>query len=400
MNRWWWAGALAICWGFYWVQHLLFLEWPFSLPHEATLQVHLRGFAITNLVMAGLAILYLPAMWGFKTDRSTSRFRKVIVGLVVLVFAGIQMATWRQYFRSADVMIEDVGQTSMAADWALGEGKNPYAIAVDPPGGTGRFVGYKYLPVTLGVYALPAMLTHHAGQGVVTANLVLSVLTAMVLVWVVGKEVSLDAGLLCAALYFMSEIVSTELVVHGNNDIIPMLLIMLALGNGERRLFCGVLLGLSISSKSLPGLLWIPILLVPKGNKRYWWGILMGLVPCLPFLVWGPGEMFDNVVTYVVTKPWHFSAPLYGMPGWVRTGAEVVVAGVWIGAGLFALRHELDVIRRCAIAGVMTLMFELASPTVHQNYFVWWYVPLCVVTAAFVFNPGVYGWIGRRGTTE
>jgi hypothetical protein len=36
---------------------------------------------------------------------------------------------------------------------------------------------------------------------------------------------------------------------------------------------------------------------------------------------------------------------------------------------------------------------QLASPTIHQNYFLWWFTPLCVVVTAFIFSPITYEWM-------
>jgi hypothetical protein len=30
----------------------------------------------------------------------------------------------------------------------------------------------------------------------------------------------------------------------------------------------------------------------------------------------------------------------------------------------------------------------------HQNYFIWWFMPLCVVVTEFMFSPITYEWIG------
>jgi len=141
-------------------------------------------------------------------------------------------------------------------------------------------------------------------------------------------------------------------------------------------------------------------LLLPRGNKRFAAGVGVGLIPCLPFLIWGPGAMIDNVIIFVLGKPWHPSAPLYYSSTFVRGVAQAAVAAVWGAVGIYACREKLDGIRRCALAAGLTLAFELASPMVHQNYFVWWHAPLCVVVAGVMFSPASYGWIGQRSRAE
>lgn len=398
VNRWWYASALAMVYCFYWVFHLLFTQWWFTLPHDQGPGPIIRAERLTNGTMAALLGVTMLAMRSRRVDRAASRGRRAILLAVLVVFLGFHVANWTEHRRAAGVLVEDVGRTTIAADHLLLQGKNPYAAPVDPQGGSPpstRFDGYKYLPVTMGVYFPSAMLFSNGSQAIVATNLVLSLMAALALGVCVRKEISLDAALLCATLFFMSEVVSYEEVVFGSNDVVPMLLATAALCNLERRFVCGVLVGLAIAAKPLPGVLWIPILLTPRGTKGCAAGIGVGLLPCLPFLLWNPVAMIDNTLLFASSRGWAPAAALYHAPAAVRIAAQLAVIGVYLAVGLRNWSAPASLIRRCCYAAVLSLGLELAAPFVHQNYFIWWYMPLCAAVTGMIFNPATYEWIGR-----
>jgi hypothetical protein len=400
VNRWWYAGALAMGWAFYWVFHALFLEWGFNLRDTGSFQSLVFGARYTNATLAALLIFSLLAMRSRRLDRAGSRGRKAALLIVFLIFSLLFVQTWKQYRRSAWFLVEDVGRTTIAADRALLRGINPYAAPIDRTDvrmGAMRFDGYKYLPVTMAAYLPGALAIRQPSEAVVATNLVLGFLAAAALAAVAWREISLDAAICAAALMFMSEIIVFELVVFGSNDVVPMLLLTLALCFVESRFACGLLVGLSISAKLVPGLLWIPILLTPRAPRRYAAGVLAGLIPCLPFFLWGPGDMTKNIIIFLAARHWEMTAPLYSTPPLVRAAAQGVVAAFWLAIAIRSARIPMNRIHRCAWAAALTLAFQLAAPNMHQNYFIWWHMPVCVLATSLIFNPAGYEWIGRVG---
>jgi hypothetical protein len=164
----------------------------------------------------------------------------------------------------------------------------------------------------------------------------------------------------------------------------------------NRPLVCGLLVGLAIAAKPLPGLLWVPVLLTPANPRRYFAGIALGLLPCIPFLVWHPWAMIKNTLLFAATRQWHMAAALYHAPGFVRTAAQLVVISAGLLIALRAATGPLSIVSRCACAAGLALALELSAPIMHQNYFIWWYLPMCAVFTAIVFDPSVYAFLARK----
>jgi hypothetical protein len=97
-----------------------------------------------------------------------------------------------------------------------------------------------------------------------------------------------------------------------------------------------------------------------------------------------------------MTWPRQMVSVLYNAPHWIQTGAQAAVAGAFVLFAFFAWRIEMPPIRRCMFAAALILSFQLASPLLHQNYFIWWYMPICVSVTALAFNPACYEWISSR----
>jgi hypothetical protein len=395
VNPRWYASALALAYAFFWVFHLLYIEWWFMLPHDQGAGPIVRGEITTKVTLVFLFLLSLLALKPFRLDRSASRRRQLILTTVLLIFFGLHAAIWKQHQRAAGFFVEDVGKMTIAADRLVLHGKNPYAADVNPQtiSSTLHFDGYKYLPVTMAAYLPAATIGTDGDRGIVTTNLLLSILAALGLALCVRKAISTDAAILCAILFFIPEVISYEEVVFGSNDIVPMLLVIWALYNLERRFVCGLLVGLAISAKFLPGLLWIPLLITPHGHRRYAAGVATGLAVCLPFLLWDPHALLANTILFISARPWQPSALLYPAPEAVRTLAMLCIVGLYLFIARRACRGPMDTIRRCVYAAILALSLELASPTVHQNYFIWWFMPFCVAATAFVFSPITYEWM-------
>jgi hypothetical protein len=395
VNPRWYAAALVLVYSFYWIFQLLYIEWWFTLPHDRGPGPILRGEITTKAILIFLFLVSLAGLKPRRLDRAASRARQAILLLVLTIFLAFHVATWKQHLRSAGFFVEDVGKMSIAADRLLVHGVNPYAAAVNPQtiSPTLRFDGYKYLPVTLAAYLPAALIAANGDRGIVTTNLILSILAAAALAACARKAISLDAALLCAILFFMPQVNSFEQVVFGSNDIVPMLLVTWAMYNLQRRFICGLLVGLAVSAKFLPGLLWIPLLMTPGLAKRYWAGIAAGLAVCVPFLLWNPHAFISNVLLFIAARPWQPSALLYPAPRFVRILAMLCVAGLYALIARHARTEPICILRRCAYASVLTLAVQLASPTIHQNYFLWWFTPLCVVVTAFIFSPITYEWM-------
>jgi hypothetical protein len=400
INAWWYAIALVLAWVFYQVFQILFWQWPTNLPIDQGPGPFIRAKWIENGVMAALAVaslIFLPG--GQRLDRSRGRLRQMIIFAVFIVFFAMHVDRWRVNQRSAWLWVEDVGSITVEGDRALFHGLNPYVANVNPvdyyvvdP----RLHGYKYFPVMMAAYAPAVALEPDGGKAILLANMIFSVIAAAVLFACAGRWISVDAGLLCGTLFFMSRLISEELVQRGSNDVVPMILVVLGLLWLENRFASGLLIGLAISCKLVPGLLWVPICLTPQRRGRYIGGLAAGLLPSVMFLLWDPVPFVRNAVLFPLTRPRDGQSPLFGAPGWACGIAEAGVMIAWLMFLNHVRRVEMPALRRCAWAAGLTLLFQLVSPGFHQNYFIWWYMPLCIAVTALIFNPAMYGWIGKR----
>lgn len=229
---------------------------------------------------------------------------------------------------------------------------------------------------------------------ILDGNLLYGFIAAAVLFFCLKKWVSADAGLLAALLFFMPRMMCDEQVQLGVNDLIPMILLLLALYWIDRRFCCGLLVGLAISAKLLPGLMWVAICLPPADRRKYFGGILCGLLPCLPFLIWDPAAMVRNIFVFLYLRVPDYTSPLYHAGRGAIACAELPALAL---AGWIVLRNrrsDLPVLRRCADGVALPIALLLGSATVHPNYFLWWFVPFIAWTAAWVFQPATYEWLG------
>lgn len=398
-NRWWFASGLALSWGFYQFFDFLYRQWWANVwrPGDPPGPMERAG-ALNRAGLVGLTLLAFALLGIRRCDRSRSRPRQLVILVPLLAFFALHVENWHICQHSAYVWVEDVGKTSIASDRLILRGIDPYVARVSPdraPPGS-RMDAYKYLPVTLAAYFPGAILAKDGDKAILATNMLLSALAALVLVICLARWVSLDAGLACAMFFFMSRIISCELVRLGSNDIIPMILVFLAMLNLPRRWTCGFLVGLAVSAKFLPGLLWAPICLTPRGKRRYAGGLACGLLPCLPFFIWNPMAMIRNAVVFPLTRPRETLSVLAAAPRWAQIGAELCAVGGFALFMCFAWRREMLPMKRCAYAAALTLCVQLASPIMHQNYFIWWYMPLCVSFTALIFNPATYEWISSR----
>jgi Glycosyltransferase family 87 len=397
VNPRWFASALGLVYLFYWIFQILYVEWEDNLPLNQGPAMHLHAARVTNSIVALILVLALAMVKSNRLDRTQNGIRQAVLWPVLLIFFSMNIQYGYMHQKQAWAYIEDVGRTTMAADRLLLRGRNPYTAHLDNDAakafpGAGMD-GYKYLPVMLASYLPWAELCGYGDRAVLLANMFFTCLMAGVLGLCVKKWVSLDAAILAAILFFVPSIIMEEDLRHGSNDIVPMIPLMLALYFLDKRLICGLLIGLAISAKLLPGALWLPIGLTPRRPRRYLGGLALGVLPCLPFFALSPAAFVKNIFLFNAVRPAELAAFLHGAPEIVWVLTRLLVVAIYLAMAWIARRREISPTRRCACAMMLAIGVQFASPMLHQNYFLWWFVPLCAVTTAFLFNPISYEWI-------
>jgi hypothetical protein len=168
------------------------------------------------------------------------------------------------------------------------------------------------------------------------------------------------------------------------SDILPVLLSMLALRlllAGRARGY-GVALALAMSSKLLPGLLYLPLLSSVK--RRHWWALFVPLIVLhAPFALWDWNGFLKNAVFHALVRRTDSTALVHYLSSEWRV---LLMAVVLVVIGVFYLRAWRE---RWSTGHVLAYLIAahlgvyLTGSFFHNNYLVW-FMPLlgfCVAAA-------------------
>jgi hypothetical protein len=260
--------------------------------------------------------------------------------------------------------IIDIGATTLAAGQALLQGGNPYALPLDTGPESAGFTGYKYLPLMIVDY-LP--LGAPLGQrGVLATNLLLLLGCLVLMRRVSGTR-------LAPLLLLMLPLVAEQIFAKGATDLAAVLPLLGALVLVERRSFwCGFCVGLSIATKLLPGVAMLPALIPPARRDHFAAGILVGLLPVLPFALAGPQALWGNIVLFNLARAPDTTSWLQAMPSGVATAAHLLLAAAILATAIHVWRHTPAFGARLAVAAMLGIAAILAGPGAHHNYQLWW----------------------------
>jgi hypothetical protein len=364
---------------------LLVAEILFSAAVFALQEVP-RGHGFLTLagvlvVMAALPLLLAAARQPRAAPAAATA--RVLTGCIA--FLGVAQLAFA-LVRTLKPKVIDIATTTLAAVHALTHGGNPYALALDPLAGglagtAAGFHGYKYLPAMLGIYA-PLDLALGI-RGAVVTNMILQAATAATLGALAARAGGRIAGLAAAAFYLSVPFLAHQLFTRGVNDLGAVLPLLLALLVLERRPgWAGLLVGLAIAAKLMPGLAVLACLVPARGGRgRYLLGVLAGLAPIVPFAAAAPGALVDNIVLFNTLRPVDDTSWLLGLPVGVAGLARAVAV-----TGLAALyvqmwRHPPGLDGRVAASALAILLVFAVGPDMHHNYYLW-FIPFVAVLAA------------------
>jgi hypothetical protein len=333
--------------------------------------------AIRALVLVGIAALattflqLIPAIERSKPRRWLTRVVTILL-LAHVFYCGVRLHNVTH--------LADIGATTLTAVQMGARGENPYtanlddnAIAAVGP----EFGGFKYLPVMPLVYApLGLMVGNH---GMLLTNLLLDLATAALIFFAAQRDGGQTAGLTAAAVYLLLPLVFGWLYAKGATDLVPVVLLLGSIIENKRRpLASGLLLGLSVSSKLLPGLAAMPACIPHRGRAAFCLGFAAGLLPTLLAWITAPRAFLDNIVRFNFARPADTSSWLCDLPPWISEVSLVAFGLVWLGLAVFALRYATRVTTRCSLVVLLLVAVLLAAAAMHQNYNLWWIPFLCV----------------------
>jgi hypothetical protein len=343
-----------------------------------------RGHGLWTLAGVALAAAALPVLLALarqaRAPAGAASRRMLVIACAVFAVAQLGFAV----LRAAKLKVIDIGDTTLAAVLAVAHGANPYALPLDPLAGgiaaAGSFHGYKYLPMMIAAYA-PLCLALGL-RGIVVTNVLFQGATAAALLALAARDGPI-AGLAAAAFYLSLPFPAFQLFARGVNDLVPVLPLLGALLLVERRPFwSGVLVGVSLAAKLMPGLA-VACCLVPApgGRRRYWLGVAVGLLPILPFAAAAPDAFAANILVFNMQRPIDDTSWLYGLPGTVAIAARVAAVLALAALYLRIWRHPPTLDGRCAAAALAILLVFAVGPDMHHNYYLW-FIPFLALLAA------------------
>jgi hypothetical protein len=307
------------------------------------------------------------------------RLLPLVLSALLLPALMYRLGTFLYLVNSPDLI--DIAQTTLAAGKAVLAGENPYSIPIDVNPAYPDYAGYKYLPLMFLAY-LP--LTSAIGAtGIRLTNLILDLTTAMLVGWLGRRQCGFMCGALAASLYLMLPMLPRDLYMNGVTDLAAMVPLLIAMAlYKDRPSLAGIMVGLSVSVKILPGFLFYVCWLPRVGRSRYLGGLLLGLIPALVFFLWAPGDFMQNIVWFIATRPADTTSWLYGAPTSVVSSARLGFVIVLALICCTVLWRSPNFLTRCALNIVCIAATLLAGPVVHNNYMLWWIPLFCILLGA------------------
>jgi len=363
---------------------ILAAEALFSLAILA-LQLVPRGAGWMTLIGVALLAAALPLLLAQARARreppSSAAMKTMVAGAVVFAVAQRAFAI----VRTVRPKVIDIAATTLAAVIATAHGENPYALPLDPLAGGiavsgALFLGYKYLPAMIAAYA-PLGLAFGM-RGIVVTNVILQGACAAAIFALAARRRGAAAGLAGAVLYLSLPFPAHQLFTRGVNDLVAVVPLLLALLVLERRPgWAGLLVGLSIAAKLMPGLAVLPCLLpAAEGRRNYVLGVLAGLLPILPFALWAPDSFGANILLFNALRPVDDTSWLLGLPELAVTLARAAGAIALLSLYTRVWRRTPDPDERCVAAVLAILIVFAVGPDMHHNYYLW-FIPFLAVLA-------------------
>jgi hypothetical protein len=289
--------------------------------------------------------------------------------------------------------IIDIGTTTLAAGQALLHGQNPYALPIDTGPESAGFTGYKYLPLMIVDY-LP--LGAAFGQrGVLITNLPMLLASLWLMQRIAGTKLAPLALL-------MLPLLAEQIFAKGATDLAAVLPLLGALAltqnpnSGRNSFWCGVCAGLSIATKLLPGAAMLPALIPSSRRDLFAAGIIVGLLPVVPFVIAGPQDFWGNIVLFNLTRLPDSTSWLQAVPASVASAVHLVFAAAILVAAVCVWRRSPPVMTRVALAAALGIAAILAGPGAHHNYQLWW-LPFYALALALALAPsGLVGYISAE----
>jgi hypothetical protein len=331
--------------------------------------------------VAGLELLFLLALvLGARLFQSE---RPSVWVLRAELFGALAVIAWK-LAHAAPVVREsfpiwgkDAGTATERAVRALAGGRNPYAEHITS--GSSTIHGYRDGPGMLLGYALAAALP--GGIGVKLSNAAFLAASLVLLVAWTRKGVPATRGgvarvataaTMCSLL-LLPDVLYEQLFRRGATDLFPAVLVLASLVCIQRgRWFgAGLAAGLSLVTLPIPGALLVALLVRPRVSARLVFGMAVGVLPCLPFLLWNAPAFvrsYSLFSTRVDFDPSSLYAVIPPEIHWVLPSIQIAAL---LCAFLHARQRPLESFEVSYGFTLLALVFELTYREMHPNQLLW-----------------------------
>lgn len=385
-----------ICWVF-----LLFLVTVlvayliFSEPSLVSLQFDEIPGALRLKVAAGaiiflaLAPLYFPLIGvRVETIRSYRVFYITSFGIVCVLCRSISFVYYtcgpnfsHSVLACHGLGIADIGGTTLNAIHAVEKGINPYTIDVQGDYTHVSHRGYTYWPMMIAIYT-PLVSLFTTGWGAMRlTNYALDMMTATLIIVLVCRRSGWLCGVLAASLYLSLPMLPTRLYQMADTDLAPTVLLLAALTLYQARPgLAGLMVGLSVSAKFIPGLLMAVCCFPEFRRSHYVAGFAVGMVPVIAFCLLAPSEFIDNTMWVLASTP-DDSSWLHGAPFYLMAAMRVAFVLLIVAVSFVIISRRPDLFDRCTLY-VICVIAALLTSRAHNNYMLWWIPFFCILLSS------------------
>jgi hypothetical protein len=232
-------------------------------------------------------------------------------------------------------------------------------------------LGYKYGPALLAAY-YPFVLAF-GKPGIFVAHIAFLLLATGLFVWF-GRARDESWGPTAGALVLLlaPSHLRHNVLEASASDFGPTLAgvagIML-LARGRER-WAAILIGLSVASKLLPGLLYAPLLLACR--RRNWaWFLSAIIVTFVPFLIWDAGGFVNDILLFNLGRPTDSTALAHFLSRPWTVGVQVAGLAAMIVALHWARKQRWSMPSILAYLWVAHAAVLLGGAIFHNNYLIW-----------------------------
>ncbi|MBT3982128.1 MAG: DUF2029 domain-containing protein [Bacteriovoracaceae bacterium] len=332
-----------------------------------------------------LSVLLIVGVYWYFKDRidnsllsyvNSEKTKKILMILVILLSVARVAQTIYRIGKPRGFMEDQAALMKNSTEALVKRGENFYTVYVDPYGVTmndgteKRFDGHKYTPLQNLIYGPWTLLFDLKGMYVGNIFSYVGIATTIFLIL---KSLSLVHGLFGLLIFLTTDFVYVLAFNNGTTDFYPTLFSLLSLASLQRgkENRAGILLGLSIACKQVPGAIFALYALIQKKYRVFLLASAVFWVVCLPFVIWDPQSFFRQIFEFPMVRPPGPLAMMYYLPEWGKLIFKIV-GPLTISLAFLNRKDSTWLLQKgwaLAAWGVyIFILFMKMSPT---HYFVW-----------------------------